>query len=90
MEAVIIRVVQSQLKAYPPETPIDIIRTAKMLIKEMDVNVSIIKVLETISRDSSDTMMIKIQTLLKDDLVQDIADSLHVKLPPRGCLCFGK
>lgn len=90
MESVIINVVKSQLKAYPPETPIDVIRIAKSLIKEMEVDVSIIKVLEVISHDETDPIMKKVKTLLKDDLVQDIADSIHVKLPLRGCWCFGK
>ena len=90
METVIINVVKSQLKAYPPETAIDVIRTAKMLITEMEVDVSIVKVLEVIAQDETDPVMKKIKTLLKDDLVQDIAKSLHVKPPPRGCLCFGK
>ena len=96
MEAVIVNVLKSQLKAYPPKSPIDVIRTAKMLIQDMKVNVSIINVLEIVARiegtpdDIIPPVVMKgIRVLLNEDMIQDIANELgHVKVPKEGCFCF--
>jgi hypothetical protein len=100
MEAVIVNVLKSQLKAYPPKSPIDVIRTAKMLIQDMKVDVSIINVLEIVARGQDGiegtpddvippVIMKGIRVLLNEDMIHDIANELgHVKAPKEGCFCF--
>lgn len=57
METVVVKILHSQLKKYPPKSPIDIIRTAKILIQEMKFDVSINDVIEIVSRGEESEVM---------------------------------
>jgi hypothetical protein len=99
MDAVIVNVLRSQLRAYPPKTPIDVIRITKMLIQDMKVNVSITDVLEIVARGQDGiegtpddiippVVMKGIRVLLNENMIQDIANEIgRVKLPKEWC-CF--